>query len=152
MQNCKTVAQTLLGETAHFGFCPPKIGVFRGLGGVPKIFSSLESSYFCELGVHAQFQNCSTNPSGRNGQFKLLSIQNRLFGGARGGPRNFFLHWNLHIFVTYEPMQKIKILRHPLLGETANFGFCPPKICFFRGLGGVPEFFLSHWDLHIFVT
>ena len=38
-------------------------------------------------------------------------------------------------------MQKIKILRHPLLGETAHFGFCPPKIVFFRGLGGVPEIF-----------
>ena len=39
MQNFKTVTQTLLEKTAHFGFCPPKIGVFRGLGGVPKIFS-----------------------------------------------------------------------------------------------------------------
>ena len=38
MQNFKTVAQTLLEELAHFGFCPPKIGFFRGLGGVPKIF------------------------------------------------------------------------------------------------------------------
>ena len=33
MQNSKTVAQTLLGETAHLGFCPPKIGFFRGVGG-----------------------------------------------------------------------------------------------------------------------
>ena len=38
-------------------------------------------------------------------------------------------------------MQKIKILQHPLLGETAHFAFCPPKIGFFRGLGGVPEIF-----------
>ena len=38
-------------------------------------------------------------------------------------------------------MQKIKILRHPLLGEPAHFGFCPPKFCFFRGLGGSPNFF-----------
>ena len=30
MQNSKTVVQTLLGETAHFGFCPPKIGFFNG--------------------------------------------------------------------------------------------------------------------------
>ena len=28
MQNTKTVAQTLLGETAHFGFCPSKNGFF----------------------------------------------------------------------------------------------------------------------------
>ena len=54
MQNFKTVAQTLLGETAHFGFCPPKIGFFRGVGGVPKICFSLESSYFCELGALAK--------------------------------------------------------------------------------------------------
>ena len=38
MQNFKTVAQTLLGETAHFGFSSPKMGVFRGVGGVPEFF------------------------------------------------------------------------------------------------------------------
>ena len=54
MQNSKTVAQTLLGETAHFGLFPPKIGFFRGVGGVPEIFFSLESSYFCYLGAHAK--------------------------------------------------------------------------------------------------
>ena len=64
MQNFKTVAQALLGETAHFGFCPPKIGLIEGVGGVPEIFFSLECSYFCELGAHAKFQNCSTSPSG----------------------------------------------------------------------------------------
>ena len=37
MQNFKTVAQTLLGETAHFGLFPPKIGFFRGVWGVPEI-------------------------------------------------------------------------------------------------------------------
>ncbi len=47
--NFKTVAKTLLGETAHFGLCPPKIGFFRGVGGVPEICFSLESSYFCEI-------------------------------------------------------------------------------------------------------
>ena len=55
MKNIKTVAQTLLEETAHFGFCSPKIGLVRGVGGVPEFFSSsLESSYFCELGAHAK--------------------------------------------------------------------------------------------------
>ena len=52
LQNFKTVAQTLLGETAHFGFCPPKIGFFRGVWGFPEIFFPLESSYFCDLGAH----------------------------------------------------------------------------------------------------
>ena len=79
MQNFKTVAQTLLGETAHLGICPPKIGFFRGLGGVPEICFSLESYCFCELGAHAEFENFSTSPSGRNGPFWLLSAQNRLF-------------------------------------------------------------------------
>ena len=49
MQNSKIVAQTHPGETAHFGFCPPQIGFFRGVGGVPEIFFSLESSYFCDF-------------------------------------------------------------------------------------------------------
>ena len=44
MQNFKTVAQTLLGETAHFGLFPPKIGFFRGVWGVPEIQFLLESS------------------------------------------------------------------------------------------------------------
>ena len=43
MQNSKTVAQTLLGEIAHFGFCPPKIGFLGGLGGVSELLFSLES-------------------------------------------------------------------------------------------------------------
>ena len=30
MQNFKTVAQTFLDETAHFGFCLPKIGFLGG--------------------------------------------------------------------------------------------------------------------------
>ena len=55
MQNTKTIVQTLLGETAHFGFVRPKSAFFRGVGGVPKIYFSLESSYFCELGAHAKF-------------------------------------------------------------------------------------------------
>ena len=54
MKNFKTVAQTLLEETAHFGFCSPKIGLFRGVEGVPQIFFPLECSYFCELEAHAK--------------------------------------------------------------------------------------------------
>ena len=50
MQKIKILQHPLLGKTAYFGFCPPKIGFFRGLGGVSKKFFSLESSYFCELG------------------------------------------------------------------------------------------------------
>ena len=68
MQNFKTVAQALLGETAHFGFCPPKIGLIEGVGGVPEIFFSLESSYLCYLGAHAKIQNPTTIPSGVKGR------------------------------------------------------------------------------------
>ena len=62
MQNSKTVAQTLLGETAHFGLCPPKIGFFGGPGGVPEKKFPLESSYFCELGANAKNKNPTTPP------------------------------------------------------------------------------------------
>jgi hypothetical protein len=47
---------------AHFGFCPPKIGFLRGLGGVPNNFFSFESSYFCDLEAHAKNQNPTTPP------------------------------------------------------------------------------------------
>ncbi len=86
----KTVAQTLLGETAHFGICPPQIGFFWGPGGVPKILFSLESYFFSYLGAPPKFQNCSTNPSGRNSPFWLLSAQNRLFRGVGGVPKICF--------------------------------------------------------------
>ena len=52
LQNFKTVAQALPGETAHFGFCPHRIGFFRGVWGVPEICFQLESSYFCDIGAH----------------------------------------------------------------------------------------------------
>ena len=48
-------------------------------------------------------------------------------------------------------MQNFKTVAQALLGETAHFGFCPPKIGLIEGVGGVPEFF-SHWNVHIFVT
>ena len=46
MQNSKTVAQTLLGETAHFGLFPPKIGFFRGVGRASEI------QILCVLVIH----------------------------------------------------------------------------------------------------
>ena len=62
------------------------------------------------------------------------------FGGPGGSPK-FYFHWNPNIFVTQEPLQNFKTLEQTLLGETAHFCFCPPKIGFFGGLGGVPEIF-----------
>ena len=41
MENSKTLAQTLLGETAHLGFCPPQIGFFGGPGAL-----SLDANVF----------------------------------------------------------------------------------------------------------
>ena len=60
MENFKTVALTLLGETAHFCFCSPKMTLLRGIGGVPEIFFPLESYHFCELGAHAKILNPTT--------------------------------------------------------------------------------------------
>ena len=49
-------------KIAHF---PVKIGLIGGVGGVPEISFSLESSYFCYLGAHAKIQNPSYLLSGR---------------------------------------------------------------------------------------
>ena len=49
-------------KIAHF---PVKIGLIGGVGGVPEICFSLESSYFCYLGAHAKIQNPSCLLSGR---------------------------------------------------------------------------------------
>ena len=91
MQNFKTVAQALLGETAHFGFCPPKIGFFRGLGGAAKIYFLLESSYFCYLGTHAKIWNPTINPyrvlsNGTNNNTNKKKI--KISASTDGGPRS----------------------------------------------------------------
>ena len=49
-------------KIAHF---PVKIGLIGGVGGVPEICFSLESSSFCYLGAHAKIQNPSFLLSGR---------------------------------------------------------------------------------------
>ena len=49
-------------KIAHF---PVKIGLIGGVGGVPEIQFSLESSSFCYLGAHAKIQNPSYLLSGR---------------------------------------------------------------------------------------
>ena len=114
MQYFKTLPQTLLGGTAHLGFCAPKIGLIEGVGGVPEFFSPLESSYFCELGAHAKFQNCSTSSSGWNGPFWLLSAQNRVNWGGRGGPRIFFSIGMFIFLWVRTPCKKLKSYDTPL--------------------------------------
>ena len=52
-------------KIAHF---PVKIGLIGGVGGVPEIRFSLESSSFCYLGAHAKFHNPSCLLSGRKGR------------------------------------------------------------------------------------
>ena len=49
---------------ADFGFCSPKICVFRGVGGVPEIFFLIGILLFCELGAHAKNLNPTTPPYG----------------------------------------------------------------------------------------
>ena len=87
MHYSKPVALTLLVKTAHFSFCPPKIGFFRGVGGVPEIDFPLKSSYFCYVGAHAKFQNCSINLSGRNSPFRLFPPKIVFIRGVRGNPK-----------------------------------------------------------------
>ena len=50
----------ICSKLAHF---PVKIGLIGGVGGVPEIFFSLESSYLCYLGAHAKIQNPTIPPS-----------------------------------------------------------------------------------------
>ena len=50
---------------------------FGGLGGVPEIFFSMESSYFCEIEAHAKFQNPSCPLSGRKVRASEEEIRER---------------------------------------------------------------------------
>ena len=152
MENFKTVAQTHLGETAHFDFCLfPKSGFFGGPGRVPEILFSLESSYFCYLGAPVKFQNCNTNPSGRNGQFWLLNTQNRLFQGGRGGPQIFFFIGFVIFLLLRSPCKISKLQHKPFWEIQPILAFVRPKSVFLGGQGGSPKCFF-HWNLHIFVT
>ena len=56
---------SLSGIYLKIGHFPVKIGLIGGVGGVPEIRFSLESSYFCYLGAHAKFHNSSCLLSGR---------------------------------------------------------------------------------------
>ena len=130
MENFKTVAHTLPGETVHFGFCLPKIGFF-----------SLESSSLCYLGAQAKFQNCSTNPSGRNSPFRLFSAKNRLLGGAWGGPRNFIFIGILICYYLGAPA-KFQICSTNPSGRNGPFWLFPaPNWLFWRARGGPRNFF-----------
>ena len=77
-------------------------------------------------------------------KFPHFPVKIGLIGDIGGSPKYLF-YWNLNIFVTQEPLQNLKTVAQTLLGETAHFGFCPPKISFFRGLGGVPKIFFHFW-------
>ena len=61
-------------------------------------------------------QLCSRNPSWRNGPFRLFSAQNRLFWGARGGPRNFFFIGIFIFLLLRSPCKKLKSYDKPLYG------------------------------------
>ena len=128
MENSKTVTQTLLGETAHFGFCTPKIGFFL------VFFFSLDSSYFCFLGVHAKLQNCSANPSEKNSPFWLLPAQNRLFGGARGGPQIFFFIGIFIFLWVRTPCKKLNFYDTPFWAQWPILAFFRQKTAFFIGI------------------
>ena len=56
---------SLSGIYLKIGHFPVKIGLIGGVGGVPEIQFSLESSSFCYLGAHAKIQNPSYLLSGR---------------------------------------------------------------------------------------
>ena len=70
MQNSRTVAQTLLDETAHFRLFPLKIGFFKGVGGGPRNLILIGILLFLLL---------------RSPCKNLKSYGNPLWGKSRGG-------------------------------------------------------------------
>ena len=142
MQNFKTVPQTLLGETAHFGFCPPKIGFFGGAWGGPQNFIFIEILIFCYLGAPAKFQNGNTKPSGRNCTYWLLSAPNWLFWGAWGGPPYFFSYLGAPA--------KFQNCSTNLSGRNSPFRLLSAQNRLFWGARGVPEIFSSSLESSYF--
>ena len=106
LQNCSTNRSR---RNSPFRLLSAPNRLFQGARGGPRIFfSPLESLYLCYLGAHAKFQNCRTNPSGRNSQFWLLSALNRLFQGAQGGPRNLIFIGILIFLLLRSPCKYLK--------------------------------------------
>ena len=140
MQNSKTVAQTLMGETAHFGFCSPKIGFLGGLGGSSKFCFHWNSNIFVTQEPLQNFKTLEQTLLGKIAHFGFCSPKIGFFGGPGGVPK-FYFHWNPNVLVNQEPLQNFKTVAQTLLGETAHFGFCPPQIGFLGGQGGSPKFF-----------
>ena len=82
--------------------------------------------------AHVSAQSISPN-------FTHFPVKIGLLGGVGGVPQIFFSFDLIpNIFVTQEPMLNSQTVAQNLLGGTVLFGFCPPKIGFFRG---VPEIF-----------
>ena len=82
-------------------------------------------------------------------QISPIFGQNRVYLGCRGDSPNIFFIRFL-IFLLLRSLQNSKTLAQTLLGDTAHFGFCPPKIGL-GGLGGSPKIYF-HWNPNIFST
>ena len=99
MQNFKTVEQTFLGEIAHFGFCPPKIGFLRGLGGSPQINFFWNPNIFVTQDPIQNFKTVPQTLLGETAHFGLFPPKIGFFKGVGRAPKlNFY--WNPPIFVT----------------------------------------------------
>ena len=72
----------LSGIYLKLGHFPVKIGLIGGVGGVPEICFSLESSSFCYLGPHAKIQNPSYLLSGRKAMASERRKKERKQAGA----------------------------------------------------------------------
>ena len=68
-------------KIAHF---PVKIGLIEGVGGVPEIRFSLESSSFCYLGAHAKIWNPMISLSGIYLKIAHFPVKIGLIGGVGG--------------------------------------------------------------------
>ena len=110
MQNSKTVAQTLLGETAHFSFCPPKIGFFRGQG-VPKFYFQWNPYIFV---TQESMQNSKTLAQTLHGVTVHFVRTKSAFLRGQGGLRNFFSSLEYLFSLLRSPCKNLKSYDTPL--------------------------------------
>ena len=115
MQNSKTVPQTLLGETAHFGFCPPKIGFLGGLGGSPNFFP-IGIFIFLLIRSPCKLSKLQHKPFQVKQPILAFPAQKRLFQGGREGPRNLIFIGILLFLLLRSPCKKLKSYDEPLQG------------------------------------
>ena len=125
-----------------------------GVGGFPNFFCFISILIFLLLRSLCKISKLQHKPFWDKQPILAFVRPTSAFLGGYGGSPKFIFHWNLHIFVTQELMQKFKILQHPLMPfqqrRVVHWGYIPVHWGYIAGSLGLYCRFIGvilpvHW-------